>query len=107
MNQVLTNSKGHFLSFTLVVLNLGATFESPRELESHPMPRPHPGQLQPGFLEMGLGLSRFKTSLGPWLVWLSGLSAGLQTERSLVRFLVRAHAWVAGQVSRWGIVRGR
>ena len=34
----------------------------------------------------------------PWLVWLSGLSAGLQTKGSLVRFSVRACAWVAGQV---------
>ena len=34
----------------------------------------------------------------PWLVWLSGLSAGLQTKGSLVRFPVRTHAWVAGQV---------
>ena len=40
----------------------------------------------------------------PWLVWLSGLSANLQTKRSLVRFPVRAHAWVAGQVpSRWQV----
>ena len=37
----------------------------------------------------------------PWLVWLSGLSAGLRTERSLVQFLVRAHAWVVGQVLGW------
>ena len=34
----------------------------------------------------------------PWLVWLSGLSAGLQIRGSLVGFPVRAHAWVAGQV---------
>ena len=32
------------------------------------------------------------------MVWLSGLSTGLQIEGSLVRFLVRAHAWIAGQV---------
>ena len=32
----------------------------------------------------------------PWLVWLSGLSARLRTKGSLVRFPVRAHAWVAG-----------
>ena len=42
----------------------------------------------------------------PWLVWLSGLSAGLQTKRSLVRFPVRAHAWVVGQVSSWWHARG-
>ena len=34
----------------------------------------------------------------PRLVWLSGLSAGLQTKRSLVWFPLRAYAWVAGQV---------
>ena len=39
----------------------------------------------------------------PWLVWLSGLSANLQTERLRVRFLVRAHAWVAGQVPSGGM----
>ena len=38
-------------------------------------------------------------------MWLSGLSAGLQTRRPLVRFPVRAHAWVAGQVLRWGCAR--
>ena len=42
---------------------------------------------------------------GPWLVWLSRLSAGLPTKRSLVRFLVRAHVWVAGQVACRGHVR--
>ena len=42
----------------------------------------------------------------PWQVRLSGLSAGLQTERSLVPFPVRPHAWVAGQVPRRGCVRG-
>ena len=42
----------------------------------------------------------------PWVVWLSGLSAGLQTKGSLVQFLVRAHAWVAGQVPSEGHVRG-
>ena len=38
----------------------------------------------------------------PWLVWLSGLSVGLRTEGLLVRFSVRAHAWVVGQVPSWG-----
>ena len=42
----------------------------------------------------------------PWLVWLSGLSAGLWTKGSLVRFPVRAHASVAGQVPSGGRVRG-
>ena len=41
----------------------------------------------------------------PWLVWLSGLSAGLQTERSLVRFPVRVHAWVEGQVPSLGVCK--
>ena len=39
----------------------------------------------------------------PWLVWLSGLSTGLQIKGSLVWFPVRAHAWIAGQVPRRGV----
>ena len=39
-------------------------------------------------------------------MWLSGLSAGLGTRGSLVRFPVRAHAWAAGQVPSRGHVRG-
>ena len=34
----------------------------------------------------------------PWPVWLSGLDSILPTERSLVRFPVREHAWVASSV---------
>ena len=49
---------------------------------------------------------RWKTPIVPWLVWPSGLSASLQTERSLVRFPVKAWAWVAGQVPSWGHARG-
>ena len=41
-----------------------------------------------------------------WLVWLRGLSAGLQTKGSLVQFPVRAHVWVVGQVPSGGYVRG-
>ena len=37
---------------------------------------------------------------------LSGLSASLQTKGLLVRFPVRAHSWVVGQVPIWGHVRG-
>ena len=40
-----------------------------------------------------------------WLVWLSGLSAGLRTKGSLVRFPLRAHAWVVGQVSHSWVLR--
>ena len=37
----------------------------------------------------------YKPQKWPWLAWLSGLSASLRPERSLlVRFLVRALAWV-------------
>ena len=36
----------------------------------------------------------------PCLVWLSASSARLQTKVSLVRFPVRARAWVAGQVPK-------
>ena len=42
----------------------------------------------------------------PWLVWLSGLSASLWTKGSPVWFLVRAHAWVIGQVPSRGHARG-
>ena len=42
----------------------------------------------------------------PWLMWLSGLTAGLQTIGFLVLFPVQAHAWVAGQVSSGGCMRG-
>ena len=39
----------------------------------------------------------------PWLAWLSGLNASLRTKGSLVRFSVRAHAWVVGQVPSKGM----
>ena len=39
-------------------------------------------------------------------MWLSGLSTGLGTKGLLVQFPVRAHAWVAGQVSSGGRMRG-
>ena len=42
----------------------------------------------------------------PWLLWFSGLRAGLQTKRLLVWFLVRAHAWVVAQVPSRGHTRG-
>ena len=41
----------------------------------------------------------------PWLVWLSGLGVVLQIKRSPVRFPVRTHAWVAGQVPSRGSVK--
>ena len=46
-----------------------------------------------------------KTLYEPWLVWLSGLSAGLRTKGSPVPLPLRAHAWVAGQVPGWGHVQ--
>ena len=48
-----------------------------------------------------IGINRIKNTLKPWLVWLSGLSTGLQSKRSLVLFPIRAHAWVAGKVCSW------
>ena len=39
-------------------------------------------------------------------MWLSGWSAGLWTKGSLVRFPVRAHAWVVGRVPSRGHSRG-
>ena len=49
---------------------------------------------------------RSETYLPPWLVWLSVLRAALWIKGSLVRFSVRAHAWVAGQVPSRGHSRG-
>ena len=46
------------------------------------------------------------TVFTPWLVWLSGLSASLQTKKLPVQFPVRAHAWVVGQDPIWGNARG-
>ena len=39
-------------------------------------------------------------------MWLSGLSASLQTKRLLVWLPVKAHAWVAGKVPCWGCAKG-
>ena len=47
-----------------------------------------------------------KLSKPPWLVWLTGLSTGLQTKGSLVQFPFKAHAWVVGQVPNWGCAKG-
>ena len=43
----------------------------------------------------------------PGCLWASGLSTRLQAGRLQVRFPVRAHAWVAGQVPIWGWTRGK
>ena len=60
-----------------------------------------------GSTSFGMAGSKYLKHVGkPWLVWLSGLSAGLRTERSPVQFPVRAHAWVVGRVPSWGHVRG-
>ena len=40
------------------------------------------------------------------MVWISGLGIIPKTERSPVRFPVRAHARVVGQVPGWGHARG-
>ena len=45
-------------------------------------------------------------TVGRCLHQLSGLSAHLQTKRSSVRFPVREHAWVVGQVPNYMHVRG-
>ena len=54
----------------------------------------------------GLKDAMEKVVLLPWFLWFGGLSAGLGTERSLVQFSVRAHAWVSGQVPVWKCARG-
>ena len=41
-----------------------------------------------------------KSQLQPWLVWLSGRSAGLRTKGLLVPFPVTAHGWVAGTLEK-------
>ena len=41
-----------------------------------------------------------------WLVWLSGLSASLWSERSPVQSPIRAHDWVAGPGPQLGACRG-
>ena len=64
---------------------------------------------------MGIYYGRLKNNLTPskngfkpWLLWLSGLSDGLPTKGSLVRFPVWAQAWVAGQdPSHGGHMRGK
>ena len=50
-------------------------------------------------------LKKKKKVVGPWLVWLSGLSTGLRMKPSPVGFPVGAQAWV-GQVPRREHVRG-
>ena len=42
----------------------------------------------------------------PWLRWLSWLDVILQTKRSQVHFLARAHAWVAASVPVGACARG-
>ena len=46
------------------------------------------------------------TKYVPCLVWISGLSAGLQTKGPPVQFPVRAHAWIVGQDPSREHVRG-
>ena len=48
----------------------------------------------------------YKNTTQPWLMWLSGLSAGLRAKGSPVQLPVRAHAWVAGQVPSRGRTGG-
>ena len=43
-----------------------------------------------------------KGEIEPWPVWLSWLGIIPQSERSLVRFLVRAHVWVVVLIPSWG-----
>ena len=47
-----------------------------------------------------------KYTIWPWLVWLSRLSASLQTKGLPVWIPVRAHAWVLGQVPSVEHMRG-
>ena len=53
---------------------------------------------EPEFTEDTAVKAQALRSRFPWLVWLSGLSASLQTKGLLVRFPGRTHAWVGSQV---------
>ena len=45
--------------------------------------------------------------IGPWPVWLSGLSTGRPVNQRITGSIpVRAHAWVVGQVPNWRHVTG-
>ena len=92
-------------SFSMVPRADGAR-QSQREVGSGPCP---PSQSRSWAGGGGRGPQSFERGSGlklqgvlPWLVQLSGLSAGLQTKGSPVGFPVRAHAWVAGQVPSGG-----
>lgn len=43
-----------------------------------------------------------KINYTPWLMWLTGLNAGLTMEKLQVQIPVRARAWIAGGVPNWG-----
>ena len=56
-------------------------------------------------LPLSPSLSKSNEKNVPWLMWLSGLSGSLRTKGLLVRFPVRAYAWVVGQVPSGGRAR--
>ena len=62
-----------------------------------------PGEMEMFYIFIGGGgyTTVYIYQKSPWLVWLSGLSASLQTKGLPVLFPVRAHAWVRGWVP-WG-----
>ena len=53
-----------------------------------------------GGSRMGEKVQGIRSINWPWLMWLSGLSAGLRIKDSPIGFPVRAHAWVASQVQQ-------
>ena len=59
-----------------------------------------------GFLESHFQYIRINKIIMPWLVWCSGLRAGLQTKGLPVQFPVRANAWVAVWIPSKGCTRG-
>ena len=56
---------------------------------------------------VGLGMGTIRKTVPLWLVWLSGMSAGLWTKGSRVQLPIRAHTWVVGQVPSRGCTRGK
>ena len=55
---------------------------------------------------MGEEVRGLRSTNRPWLVWLSGWIADLQTKGSPVQFPVGAHAWVVGQHPSRGRMTG-
>ena len=104
-NSQQTRNKGNFLNLYLWKLNGGRLNTFPQKRLRTECP------LSPFLFDFALEVltnatGQVKEIKEHWLMWLSELSAGLQTKGLRVRFPVRVHAWVVGQVPTWGRARG-